>query len=969
MKLSTEYSPEWGKFFISIVLPTIVAILLSLCAIYLFIIPAFEKSFIDGRKEMIQQLTKVAWNVMDFYQQKEESGALDKEDGQARALEVMEAIRYGEEDRDYFWVIDSLPSLIMHPYSKELLGVDLRSYEDTQGKKIFVEIRETVARQSSGFIDYIWSRKYSEEVAVPKLSYVMLFEPWDWVVGTGVYLDDIELRTAQITRRLSILSLFAVILLAMILFYVGRQSYLVEKRKNRAKEELEKSRIKYKNLVETATEAILMFHGKKCIYANLSALSTLGYSGDEILGIEPQQLFLERTEAEQSPTLPDDLLAQGKREVVLRTKENGRVDALITVSQMNIEGREVAVVSLQDISGRKIIEQELGESRKRYQTFTASLDIGVFRTGADTDLTVYEANESFYSLLNIREYNDEISFKKLLETNIKPQGVYKILSAKGYLKNFTIELRDNDIVRNISLSLVLQYDDENQPLFYDGVIEDITEQVRRENERERLIVDLQTSLQFLNQPIRYVSEDFLGCSENDSIFTAAKMMKNSRSSAILVQNAEGEVRGIVTDSTLRNEVVATGQSIGNKVSGIMTSPVMVVEESVMIFEAVMLMQDNSVKHLAVKNSVGEIVRIISNENLLNVQRYSSTFLIQEILEAEDIEAVIVCHERMPLIIKSLVESGGQVKNITRITGKITETLITRLIELGIKELGDPPTAFAFLSLGSEGRKEQTLATDQDNALIYADVPEDMQESVSTYFMELSTVVCTWLDQAGYKFCTGGVMAMNSKWCQPLTVWKQYFSTWITEAKPQDLLEVSIFFDFRCMYGEKELASDLRMHISKAVAHRDVFFYQLAQNALLFKVPVDFFGNITVESGGDHPNTFNIKHVIALIVGYARLYAITFALDEPNTLLRLEQLKEKNFISTSMHADIVEAYNYLMQIRFKHQVKMMDNGLEPDNFIPLSELSYMEKNVLKKIFSQVGELQSKLNNIGKMEIFF
>jgi CBS domain-containing protein len=213
------------------------------------------------------------------------------------------------------------------------------------------------------------------------------------------------------------------------------------------------------------------------------------------------------------------------------------------------------------------------------------------------------------------------------------------------------------------------------------------------------------------------------------------------------------------------------------------------------------------------------------------------------------------------------------------------------------------------------------------------------------------------------------MAMNPEWCQPISKWKEYFNSWITEAKPQDLMEVSIFFDFRCLYGDVRFTRELREDIAMKVANRDAFFYQLAQNALLFRLPLDFFGNIAVESSGDNPDTFNIKNVIALVVGYARIYAINFALDDTNTLQRLDLLRDKDFIGKDTHEEISEAYNYLMQVRFKHQVTMMNKGLKPDNHIRLEELNYMEKSVLKKIFSQVGNLQKQLSAIGKVEIFF
>ena len=248
MILLRKMIDEWGRFFTSIVLPTFIAIVLATSAIYLVVIPAFEKSFIDGKKEMMRQLTRTVLGVVEYYHGEEQQGEMTREGAQAKALEIIKNLRYGEEGQDYFWINDTTPRLIMHPYSEELVGVDLSSFKDASGKIIFQEIKKTVEQHDSGFVDYSWNKKYSREVTVPKLSYVQRFKPWDWVIGTGVFLDDVALKTEQITRRLSRIGLASVGLLTLILLYVGRQSYLFEKQRNAVQQELAASKAKYKRL-------------------------------------------------------------------------------------------------------------------------------------------------------------------------------------------------------------------------------------------------------------------------------------------------------------------------------------------------------------------------------------------------------------------------------------------------------------------------------------------------------------------------------------------------------------------------------------------------------------------------------------------------------------------------------------------------------------------------------------------------
>ena len=183
------------------------------------------------------------------------------------------------------------------------------------------------------------------------------------------------------------------------------------------------------------------------------------------------------------------------------------------------------------------------------------------------------------------------------------------------------------------------------------------------------------------------------------------------------------------------------------------------------------------------------------------------------------------------------------------------------------------------------------------------------------------------------------------------------------------MEVSIFFDFRCLYGDHGFVDELREHIASRSENKAAFLFQLAQNTLSFKVPIDFFGKIAVESGGDHPNTFNVKHVIAQIVSFARIYAINYSLESTNTLKRIDILLERKVLNKVTHDEIVEAYNYLMQLRFRHQVGMIDRGEPPDNHVNINELTHMEKELFERIFNHVNQLRKRLNLAGHQRDLF
>ena len=968
---------QWLKFVLGIILPSLLAILIAIGSIYLVILPSFEKSFLDSKRELIRELTKVAWGIMELYETEERLGNLTREEAQSKAIAEIEHLRYGDEFRDYFWISDLSPRLVMHPYSKELIGTDLSGYTDSNGKRIFMEIIETVAKSDSGFIDYIWKKKYTTEQDAPKLSYVKKFEPWDWVVGTGIFLDDVKVKTEQITRRLTLMIYGTVIAFSLLLLYVTHHSLAIERKRRQAEEKLRLSRKKYKTLVESAVDPIMMIHNGSCIYANKSMENLVGYSSAELEAMPLADLFPKDSgqRAGGAQVFTDALhgyVVLGSHEASLVRKNGDEITILMTMSRKNLGSQKVIVMTARDQSGTKQIEEALDESREKYRQLTNRLNIGVFRTAAEGGFRFLEANPVALELLGLSEAT-ELTGLDLLEVvsqDPKDKSLPDLLKEEGFIKErlFTLKTRAGSS-RMVSISMVLTKNSRGTPIYCDGLIEDISKQQKSAQEREDLIVELQTSIMFLNQPVKNALADFVFCECDDSIYTAAKIMTDAQKSSILVRGRDGKMSGIVTDVVLRERVVAGNLSPDIAVSEVMSSPLIHVDDTALIFEAVLLLQERGIKHLAVRNKDGEVISVISNEELLDVHRYSAAFLIEEIRESGSVEEISTSRERLPRIVKALIDSGAHAENITRIITTVSDTILGRLIDFAIEQLGEPPARFAFISLGSEGRSEQTLVTDQDNAIIFEDIGEDEKQSVHGYFNEFSTTVCTWLDQVGYDFCNGNVMAMNPQWCQPLSQWKQYFTRWITESSPEDLMEVSIFFDFRCLYGDNRFVDELREHISSRTENKAAFLYQLAQNTLLFKVPLDFFGKIAVESGGDHPNTFNIKHVMAQIVGFARIYAVNYSIESTNTLKRIDILFEKNVLNKVTHEELVESYNYLMQLRFRHQVSMIDRGEPPDNHVNINELSHMEKELFEKIFSQVNRLRKRLSLVGHNEIYF
>jgi CBS domain-containing protein len=207
------------------------------------------------------------------------------------------------------------------------------------------------------------------------------------------------------------------------------------------------------------------------------------------------------------------------------------------------------------------------------------------------------------------------------------------------------------------------------------------------------------------------------------------------------------------------------------------------------------------------------------------------------------------------------------------------------------------------------------------------------------------------------------MASNRKWCQPLSAWRNYFTACVTAALPQDLLDINVFFDFRCAHGEAKYVQQLREHLHHLLAGegRSTFFFHLAQSTLQFKAPRGFFGNIQFESSGEHPAAFNVKAATIPLVNFARMYALQSGFPETNTLERLHRLRDRGLLLPSSHDEFVHAYSALMQMRLAHQAAQIARGAEPDNFIGLEELTQLERSMLKKIFADITVFQARLEN--------
>ena len=610
--------------------------------------------------------------------------------------------------------------------------------------------------------------------------------------------------------------------------------------------------------------------------------------------------------------------------------------------------------SLSIENNRKNAESNLLLSKQKYKSLVE----------ASTEGTLMFLNQSI--IFSNNKFNELIGHEASKVLSLRFEDIFKedwqqvIASIIDPRKSVSVETQiicKDDLEKDVVLSVSeINY---GQDVGYIIVTKEITQQKQVEKETAHLSQELQTSLLLMNQPIKHLINDLVKCSVDTSINKAASLMARKKRNVLFVHK-DNEIIGVINDSDLKKRVLAIDLDANKKVVEIMTSPVISISENALLYEAVLLLKNKNISHLATAGNNGKIDGVISYMDITGLQQNSVSYLIKEVEIAEDIDQLLKIHNRVPVLVNALVECGDKTQNITRIITSVSDAILQRILSLSIEDLGEPPCDFAFMVMGSEGRMEQTLLTDQDNAIVFSELDPEKMDLAYDYFRKLGSKVCDDLNTVGYMYCEGEIMAKNQKWTQPISIWKQYFSEWINASDPQSILDASIFFDFRCVFGKGSLVDDLRSHVNQAIDNKSVFFYHMAQSVIKYKPPVSLFGKIIDKNHSGDQINLNIKKIILPIISFIRLYALQKNLDETNSLSRIKQLYQQEVIIKSIYDELVLSYNYLMHLRFRFQALNILQNKAPDNIVDINYLTHIEISTIKKIFGEIGNLQTKLN---------
>ncbi len=964
----THRHPKWHHFAFHFIFPALLALALFAGAMFGVFLPAFQRSLMERKREMIRELTNSAWSILAEHYRDEQAGLLTRARAQALARSRIEFLRYGRESKDYFWLQDLTPRIIMHPYRKDLNGKTVSDFRDARGARIFVEFAQLVRRQGEGYIQYYWQWKDDPSRVVPKESYIRGFAPWGWIIGTGIYLDDVRAEIARIQRNLMHTLLVITVVVALLLLYVMQQSLALERERSEAEASLRESTERYRSLVEATTEGTLLVLDGRCRYANPIFLDLVGYTEQE-LGLLDLADLLPATRESETAWANVRRVQEGQTgtdgfDGLLRRRDGVLIECVLSLSRIAVGEERGFILLARDVSPQRRLGSEATiPTARRLQAMQQIVDdipLGVFRARATVRGTIIEANRAATEMLTAGrggQANTPLTLGGLFPDAAAYGEFLAELQARGSAERRLAVTTEAPATRTIDLQGVIVPDGRDAGRYVDGVLADVTLHVQRNMEREALVERLQASLLFLHEPVGSMQRRAVFCELATPLHAVAAMITAEQATAALVRSASAVV-GIITDHDLRARVLAAGGDPHQPAYQAMTSPLITIDEHAQVYEALLRMEERKVQHLAVTDESGQVSGVLRNQELLQFQSYGAIVLSRDIARAATVEEVVHSCRRTPGLVQSLIASGAHADRITRLISSVCDAATERLIALAQAELGPSPVPFAFIALGSQGRQEQTLASDQDNAIIYQTPDGRELPEAAAYLVSLGERVCGWLDQAGYPLCRGQVMAKNPRWCQPLEVWQQYFSEWIRKAEAQQLLEFSIFFDFRTIHGEVALAQELRRHVHRGLQGSPSFLPHFAQNSLLFRPPLRLFGRIV--AGGEQAGQLNLKDALMPIVSFARLYSLRQELHETHTLERLAALAGHGLLPRESQEETAAAYNVLMRLRLRNQTEELQAGRAADDVISYRKLRHHEETLLNQSFAQIAALQKRIS---------
>ncbi|MDN6179506.1 MAG: DUF294 nucleotidyltransferase-like domain-containing protein [Halomonas subglaciescola] len=591
------------------------------------------------------------------------------------------------------------------------------------------------------------------------------------------------------------------------------------------------------------------------------------------------------------------------------------------------------------------------------------IEVRYFKAGNDILLLNAEAREFCYirsGAVEVYRRQGEL-YNRLGEGDIF--GHFNLL--RDHKVRFPAKALEDTLIYFIS-DAVFQYLCEQDEHFADFVelerprLETIAEEQMRSNDM------------MVTRIRRLLSRPPVTVSVETSVQDAALQMSKDQASALLVvrpcapdaprcfHDVDGETRqvcGIITNSDFRTRIVAKGLSAQTPVGEVVSPTLITAQSDLSIYEAMLTMLRNNVQHLPVlyrQRPMG----LVHLSDIIRYETHSGLYLVSNIFSRLSVEGLARLVPDVRAAFVRMVQEGANSQMVGSALSTIGRSFTHRLLELAESALGPPPVPYAFMVNGSMARNEQSIVTDQDNALVLDD--SFNPELHDGYFQRLATFVSDGLDACGYTYCKGDIMATNVRWRQPLRVWKGYFRGWMSEPTPETLLHSSIFFDLDSAYGDAAMVGQLQDLIAEQAPRSPLFLAAMARNALNRTPPLGFFRTFVMESDGKQNNLINLKRRgTAPMVDVIRVHALACGSKAQNTFERLDDIHQTPLLTSGVSDKLRYAFEYLCLSRLRHQAIDIEKDRAPNNNIEPENVEGSERHALKDAFQALSNAQKFL----------
>jgi CBS domain-containing protein len=379
-----------------------------------------------------------------------------------------------------------------------------------------------------------------------------------------------------------------------------------------------------------------------------------------------------------------------------------------------------------------------------------------------------------------------------------------------------------------------------------------------------------------------------------------------------------------------------------------------VDGSDSIFAVTLLMTQRAFHHLPVMIN-DELKGIVTNSDLILARQDDPVYLVQHISRQDDISGIRDLVGGMANLMVQWVNSGMRAQQVSQILTAISDAVTVRLIHLAEEKFGPAPVPWCWLGFGSQARSEQLLGADQDNGIVIAD---EVKEDQLPWFKSLADFVCDGLNECGYVYCPGDVMAKTDEWRQPLAAWQEKVRRWVRTPTPDAAMRVSIFFDLRCIHGSRELCDRLQAVMLQQASSNSIFLAALAANALDTRPPLGIFRRFVLDRDGEHRDYLDLKKRGVLpVTEMVRLRALANGIAAVNTEQRLKALAGARHMTIVDSRNLADALHFIQQLRIRHQCEQITRGEKVSNHLNPKDLPKMAKEQLRDAFTIIDDAQS------------